>query len=120
MYALSERDRFKEKAFIYCFYHVILLFKSVQAVWKSPNLSIRTLWMAPFLVTSFDRYKEYIIYLISFSKFSDVLHAYTCARAIGNLWSACLGVNIFNPFPFVGFNGNVSLLKALIVNFQPS
>ena len=45
------------------------------------------------LVISFARYKEYIIYLISFSRVSDVLPAFTCASAIGNLWSMCLGVN---------------------------
>ena len=38
-----------------------------------------------FLIISFSRYKEYVIYLISFSKFSDVLPAFTCARAIANL-----------------------------------
>ena len=45
-----------------------------------------------FLVISFAGYKEYIISLISFSKFSDVLPAFTCV--INNLWSICLGVNI--------------------------
>ena len=38
-----------------------------------------------FLVISFARYREYIICLISFSKFSDILPAFTCASAIGNL-----------------------------------
>ena len=38
-----------------------------------------------FLAISFVRYKEYMICLILFSKFSDVLLAFTCARAIGNL-----------------------------------
>ena len=47
-----------------------------------------------FLVNSFSRNKEYIIYLISFNKFSDVLPAFTCASDIGNLWSICLGLNI--------------------------
>ena len=47
-----------------------------------------------FLVISFAWYKEYIICLISFSKFSDVLPAFTCASAIGNLWSTCLGANV--------------------------
>ena len=47
----------------------------------------------------FSRYKEYIICLISFSKFSDVLPAFTYVRAIGSLWSICLGLDIFNPFP---------------------
>ena len=47
-----------------------------------------------FLVISFALYKEYMICLFSFSKFLDVLRIFTCARAIGNLWSICLGVNI--------------------------
>ena len=38
-----------------------------------------------FLLISFARYKEYIIYLISFGKFTDVVPAFTCASAIGNL-----------------------------------
>ena len=38
-----------------------------------------------FLVISFARYKEYMICLISFSKFSVVLPAFTCARATDNL-----------------------------------
>ena len=38
-----------------------------------------------FLVISFSRHKEYMICLISFSKFSGVLLGFTCARAIGNL-----------------------------------
>ena len=46
-----------------------------------------------FLVTSFAQYREYIICLISFSKFSDLLPA----SAIGNIWSICLGVNILKP-----------------------
>ena len=69
-----------------------------------------------FLVTSFSLEKEYIICLISFSKFSDVLHTLTCARAIVNLRIICLGVNIFNSFPCVAFIGNNPLLKALRVN----
>ena len=42
----------------------------------------------------FAPYKEYMICLVSFSKFSDVLSAFTCARAISDLWSICLGVII--------------------------
>ena len=38
-----------------------------------------------FLVISFARYKEYIICLILFSKFSDVLPPFPCESAIGNL-----------------------------------
>ena len=51
-----------------------------------------------FLVISFALYKEYMIFLISLSKVSDGVPAFTCARAIGNLWSICLGVKIFRPF----------------------
>ena len=47
-----------------------------------------------FLVTYSSRYKEYMICLISFIKFPDVLPTFTCSRAIGNLWSICLGVSI--------------------------
>ena len=36
------------------------------------------------LIISFARYREYIICLISFSKFSDILPAFTCASAVGN------------------------------------
>ena len=49
-----------------------------------------------FLVISFARYREYIICLISFSKFSDVLPAFTCTSDIGNLWSIYLGINILS------------------------
>ena len=35
-----------------------------------------------------------MICLTLLSKFSDVLLAFTCARAIGNFWSIYLGVNI--------------------------
>ena len=41
-----------------------------------------------------------MISIISFSNFSDVLPAFTCARAIGNLRSICLGVNILSPSPY--------------------
>ena len=57
-----------------------------------------------------------MIYLISFSKFSDVLTAFTCARAIGNLWSICLRVHISNLLACFSLIGNVPLLKALRVN----
>ena len=38
-----------------------------------------------FLVISFSQYKKYIICLISFSKFSDVLPAFTCASTSSNI-----------------------------------
>ena len=73
-----------------------------------------------FLVIYFAQYKEYFICLIPFSKFSDVLPASICARATGNLWSICIGVNIFSPFSCDGFKENVLLLTALRVNSWPS
>ena len=81
-----------------------------------------------FLVISFARYREYIICLISFSKFLDVLPASTCASAIGNLSRMCFEANIFSrvaksegrPSPFVAFIENIPLLKALRVNSRPS
>ena len=36
------------------------------------------------LVIYFAQYKKYIIFLILFGKFSDVLPAFTCGSAIGN------------------------------------
>ena len=59
------------------------------------------------LAISFDWFKEYTISLISFNKFSELLLAFTCARAIGNLWSNCLGVNILSPVPVLGSSAAV-------------
>ena len=41
-----------------------------------------------------------MIWCISFSTFSDVLTAFTCAKCYYNLWSVCIGVNILIPLPF--------------------
>ena len=60
-----------------------------------------------------------MVCLISFSKFSDMLQAFTCASAIGNFLSLYVGINIINSFPCV-FIGNIHFLKALRVNSQPS
>ena len=49
-----------------------------------------------FLVIFFDWYKEQKNCLISLNKFSELLPAFTCARAIGNLWNICLCVNILS------------------------
>ena len=58
------------------------------------------LWYT-FLVISFDWYREKKICLISFNKFSELLPAFTCARATGNIWSIYFGVNIVIPVPLV-------------------
>ena len=38
----------------------------------------------------------FVIKLYSHINIFNVLPAYTCARAIGNFWSMCLGINLFN------------------------
>ena len=53
-----------------------------------------------FLVISFSQYQEYMIWKISFSKFSDVLHHFTWESTIGNLWSIFSGNNILSPWLF--------------------
>ena len=39
--------------------------------------------------------------LVSFNNSSELLPAFICARAIDNLLSICLGVNILSPIPFL-------------------
>ena len=69
-----------------------------------------------FLVISFARYREYIICLISLSKFSDVLPVFTFSRAIGNLWNICLVLNILRSFPCFASHSKreYSLKKSMI------
>ena len=69
-----------------------------------------------FIVISLAWCREYIIWRILFSKFSDVLFAFTC----GNLWRNLLEINILIPFLCVGFNGSYPLLRALRTNDRPS
>ena len=79
------------------------------------------------LVICFDWYKEKTICLISFNKLSELLPAFTCARAIGNLWSICLGVNVLilewsrfkMPAP-LNFVKNILLSKASRIFSLPS
>ena len=58
-----------------------------------------------------------------------MLSAFTCATAIGNIWSTCLGVNIFRLEWFDTFSdkgvasifiGNIPLSKASKPLFLPS
>ena len=65
-----------------------------------------------FLVIYFARYKKYMICLVSFSKFSGVLPACTCAKNVGSLWSICLGVNILSSFPY--FASYLALVKMAV------
>ena len=54
-----------------------------------------------------------MICLISLSKISDVLPTFTFARALGDLLSICLRVNVFYPFPYVSFIGKQELILDL-------
>ena len=73
---------------------------------------------------------------ILFSKFSDILPVFSCARATGNLRSIGFEVNILSQvqletlptraksktlaFPCVDFNRIILLLQALRANFRTS
>ena len=73
------REGVKTKAYVYCFYDVILLFRSVQGeggVLGSPNLSVRTLWMVPkvsFLTLLFSYYKILISLMMLHVKLLSML-----------------------------------------------
>ena len=54
-----------------------------------------------------------MICLISFSKFSDVLPGFSCARSISNLLSIYLGANISNLFPCAAYIENIPLKKSI-------
>ena len=60
-----------------------------------------------------------MIFPIWFSKFWDVLPAFMCARAIGNLWSICVRDNIFNLSSYVSLIRNIPFFKALKINSRP-
>ena len=64
------------------------------------------------VVFFFFLYKDYMILPISFSRFSGVLPAFTCARTIGELWRICFRVNILRPFPcFESYAASCTILK---------
>ena len=64
-----------------------------------------------FLVTSFSRYKKYMIWRILFSKFLDVLPSFTFETAIGYFLNIC---NILSPSPC--FASHVALFTILKIN----
>ena len=71
------------------------------------------------VVISFVQYKGHIIWQFLLSTFSDVLRTFSCPSTIGNLWSVILGTSILRPVLWAGFNGNISILKALGTNSLP-
>ena len=54
-------------------------------------------------VVAFAQYRKYMIFLISFRKFSDVLSAFTYASAIVNFLLSYWGIKVLSPFPSVTF-----------------
>ena len=117
--------------------HLSLLFKFVLSIRLSNSLwgsdvSLFLEFINTVSILLYSLYpvysKEHVICLISFSKFSDVLHAFACASVVGNISSICLRLNILSRvakserchFPFVAFIENIPLLKALRVNSRPS
>ena len=85
------------------------------------NFTESIILLYTFLVNFFARYKTYMIWRISFSKFLDVLPAFTCTNTIDNLLiSICLSVNILRlewkkseePALLVLLIGNILFAKA--------
>ena len=70
-------------------------FMNIDSVLYYGFIKFIKLWYT-FLITFFVWHREYMIWRVSFWKFLNVLPAIICASAIGNLWSICLGVNMFN------------------------
>ena len=101
----------------------ILLFLELEFLEKGIHFCIillieYVLLLYTVLVISFARYKKYMICLISFSKLSDVLPIFTCARTIGNFSSIYLGVSIlkleWSENLYLYFCcGNILLLRTL-------
>ena len=67
------------------FYYSRIHKYSIHSVLELYNFIEFIILLYTFLVISFVLYKEYTICLISSSKFSDVLPAFTCASVIGNI-----------------------------------
>ena len=74
------------------------------------TLFLQFLW----LIQRINNFPDFI------NKLPKLLPAFTWAKAIGNLWSVCLGVNILSSVPFVNFDENNRLLKAITTNSVPS
>ena len=103
---------------------------TIFRIYKYRNFIEFIILLYTFLVISFARYKEYIVWRISLNKFSDVLPAFICASTICNFWSIYLGVNILSclrsakivslPFPCVCFPfGNIPFSRSLITFCLP-
>ena len=76
------------------------------------------------LIISFAWCKEYVLWWISFSKFSDLLSAFTCARGISSYWIIYFAVNILRSkdmsgrriFPW-NFSSLILLSFVMIISY---
>ena len=94
----------------------------------SVRLSIKTCGLEVFVIIYFFSNFFWLIQRInslcvSFNKLSELLPAFACARAIGDLWSICLGVNIFGfknhwTIVFYKFDSIISSMKKNINIWQ--
>ena len=98
----------------------VLLFSELEKIVFIPfyNFIEFATLLYTFLVICFAQCKEYIIWRISFSNFSYVLPAFTCASANGNLWSICLEVNTLSSFSFCWFLKSRIFSATLIIFFN--
>ena len=78
--------------FSQCFLNICSKYSWISDTECYPSGNLNSLVQAD---TKNARHKKNIVYMISYSKFSDILLAFTCASAIGNLWRVFLGVIIF-------------------------
>ena len=110
--------------------HVLLFFRIHK--YSIHNFVEFIILLYTFLVIPFAWYKKYMIWRNLFSKFSDLLAAFTCTRAISKIKSICLGVNILSCFqsdtlatwPFLFLVSffiieNIPLLKPLRSFYHP-
>ena len=129
--------RFDKATYLSLHFKFILSVRLSSSLWESDVLlflefinilSILVLYLywihylcIHFLLISLTLYKKCVICLFPFSKFSDVLPAFSCAKANSNFWSICLRVNTLRlewpktlsenlvPSDFIG---NIMLSKA--------
>ena len=69
-----------------------------------------------FSVIYFSLYRQHIVLWISFEMLSNASLAFTCASAIGNLWSICFWVNILIPLSFCCLS-NSRIFSTILTRF---
>ena len=90
-----------EAKYIWPLFKFILSVRLSNSLWESDAPLIVSIQFYDFIKFIILLYMFLVISLSKntkniflFSKFSDVLRAFTCANATSNLWRICLGVNI--------------------------